>query len=115
MFKIRFLTAGFCLCGLFTHSIYAQEFGVRAGANFSFFSNDFTMKGGNPGLLVGGIVNLPISNALHITGGLDYSQLSGQIDGTPRVTSSGAILTRESNITIHALEASVLGAYQLPL
>ena len=115
MNKIRFLSAGICLCSFFTHNIYAQEFGVRAGATFSYFTNDFTLKGGNPGLLIGGIVNLPLSNAIHLTGGLDYTQLSGQITGNPQVTSSGAILTRESNITIHALEASVLGAYQLPL
>jgi hypothetical protein len=115
MFKIRFLSAGICLCSFLTHSIYAQEFGVRAGATFSYFTNDLSMKGGNPGLLIGGIVNIPISDAIHISGGLDYSQLSGQIDGMPQVTNSGAILTRESNITIHTLEASALGGYKLPL
>ncbi|HEU5290941.1 MAG TPA: outer membrane beta-barrel protein [Cyclobacteriaceae bacterium] len=115
MHKIRLLSVCVCLCSLFAHSTCAQEFGVRTGATFSFFTNDFIMKGGNPGLLVGGIVSLPLSDAIHITGGLDYSQLSGQIDGSPQVTSGGAILTRESNITIHMLEASALGAYQLPL
>jgi hypothetical protein len=115
MFKISFLTAGFCLCSLFMQSIYAQEYGVRAGINFSFFSNDFVLKGGNPGLLLGGIINYPLSDAVHLTGGVDYSQLSGQINGNPQTTNSGAVLTRESNITIHALEASALGGYQLPL
>ena len=115
MRKIRFLTAGICLCGFFIQPVHAQEFGVRAGATFSYFSNDFTMKGGNPGLLVGGIVNYNLSDAFHITGGLDYSQLSGRINGIPKSTNIGGILTQENNITIHALEASALGGYQLPL
>lgn len=115
MCRIRFLTAGICLCSFFMQSIYAQEFGVRAGTNISFFSDDFTMRGGNPGLLVGGIVNLPLSDAIEITGGVDYAQLSGQLNSRPMQTSNGAILTRENNITIHALEASALGGYKLPL
>jgi hypothetical protein len=115
MLKIRFLTAGICFCSLFAPGVYAQEFGVRAGATFSFFTDDFLMKGGNPGLVVGGIVNLPLSDAIQISGGLDYAQLAGQIDGSPQQAGSGAILTRESNITIHTLEVSALGGYKLPL
>lgn len=114
MYKIGFLTASICVCSFFMQNTYAQEFGVRVGTNISFFSNDFSMRGGNPGLLLGGIVNLPLSDAIQIAGGVDYSQLRGQIDGSPE-SKSGAILTRENNITIHTVEASTLVGYKLPL
>ena len=115
MLKIRSFFTCLCLLIFLTHDIYAQEFGVRAGATFSFFTNDFVMRGGNPGLVVGGIASLPLSDAIHVSAGLDYSQLCGQIDGLPEVTNAGAVVTKESNITIHMLEASALGGYKLPL
>ncbi len=103
-------------CGLFANNnAFSQQFGARVGTAFSYFTDDFKMKGGNPGLLVGGIVNYPLTDAILLTGGLDYVQLRGTIENTPVFTSTGATWIRESNITIHAIEASGYGAYKLPL
>jgi hypothetical protein len=102
-------------CGVLTdNSALAQQFGARVGTAFSYFTDDFKMKGGNPGLLVGGIVNYPLSDAILLTGGLDYIQMRGTLQNIPTFN-SGAIWIRESNITIHAIEASGYGAYKLPL
>ncbi|MFZ1805858.1 MAG: hypothetical protein WAU36_01475 [Cyclobacteriaceae bacterium] len=95
--------------------VCAQQFGAHVGTSFSYFTDDFNLKGGNPGLLIGGLVNYPISDAILLTGGLDYLQISGSIDNTPTFTNNGALWLKESNITIHTIEASAYGAYKLPL
>jgi hypothetical protein len=98
--------------------LYAQEFGARVGSSFSYYTNDFRFESGSPALVVGGIVNYPLSDNIQLTGGLDYHQIKGSIQNTPTFVSAGSTsYTRSKNsvITIHAIEASALAGYKLPL
>jgi hypothetical protein len=92
----------------------AQEFGAKIGASFSSISNDYRFEGIGPGLLIGGIVNYPLSDGLQVTGGLDYNQLKGSVQNSPSMVGTDLKL-KESNITFHAIEASALLGYRLPL
>src|SRR4051812_10383073 len=98
--------------------VYGQDgalsYGAKVGSTFTYFTNDFKLEGGNPGLQVGGIVNYQLSDAMQITGDLDYTQLRGVIKGNP-TTVSGYQVVKDNNLTIHALEANGLFGYKLPL
>jgi hypothetical protein len=98
--------------------LYAQQFGARIGSSFSYYTNDFRFESGSPALVVGGIVNYPLSDNLQLTGGLDYHQIKGSIQNTPtsvNVGSTSFVRSKNSAITIHAIEASALAGYKLPL
>jgi hypothetical protein len=93
----------------------AQEFGARIGTSFSYFTNNFSLQnGGGPGLLIGGVVNYPLSDALGLTGGIDYHQIKGSVQNNPTAVGN-ALRIKDSNITVHAIEASALVGYKLPL
>lgn len=107
------------LLSLLLTPLLAQEdsgvsFGARVGSSFSFFDNNYRFEGGSPGLLVGGVVNYNLSEALQLTGGLDYHQLRGSIAGTPRTIGTTTVL-RDNNLTIHTFELNGLAGYKLPL
>lgn len=89
-------------------------FGARVGSSFSFFDNDYRFQGGSPGLLVGGVVNYNLSDALQLTGGLDYYQLRGNIAGIPKTIGTSTVL-RDNNLTIHTFDLNGLIGYRLPL
>lgn len=98
--------------------VYAQDgaltYGAKVGSTFTYFTNDFKLEGGNPGLQVGGIVNYDLSGLMQVTGDLGYTQLRGVIKGNPQIV-SGYNVVKDNNLTIHALEANGLFGYKLPL
>lgn len=97
---------------------YAQDskiaFGGRVGINFSYITDNFRLEGGNPGLLLGGVVNYNLSDAMQLTGGIDYNQVSGSIKSNPYLFGSRTVV-RENNLTLHTFEANGMFGYKLPL
>jgi len=108
------LCACFLILFLFEGKIFAQEFGARVGTSFSSFANDYRFEGAGPGLVLGGFVNIPLSDVMQVTGGIDYQQLKGSVQNSPAFVGSD-IRLKESNITFHTVEASALLGYKLPL
>ena len=92
----------------------ALSYGAKIGSNFSYFTNDFRLEGGNPGLQIGGVVNYELSGLMQVTGGLDYAQLRGVIKGNPESVGNWTVL-RDNNLTIHTVDASGMFGYKLPL
>ncbi len=104
-----------CLLALvIAQELKAQEFGAHIGGNSSFFTPNFRLEAGHLGLVVGGFVNHDLSEVLQLTGGIDYSQLSGTINSNPETIGSLLVL-KNNNITVHTFEASGLIGYKLPL
>ena len=99
-------------------TMHAQTFGARIGTSFSFFTNDLKLKGSSPALVVGGVINFPLSEKIQLTGGLDYQQIKGGLVQSPTYVSMGTasfLRLKESNITFHIAELNALIGYKLPL
>jgi hypothetical protein len=98
--------------------MHAQTLGARVGTSFSFFTNDIKLKGSSPALVVGGVINFPLSEKIQLTGGLDYEQIKGSLVQSPTYVTMGSasfLRLKESNITFHAAELNALIGYKLPM
>ncbi len=90
------------------------NFSAHIGTSLTSFAKDDSFSSSAFGLTVGGSAGYRFSESLRALVHIDYNQLKGFSDGATLITSEFTAVTKNQAL-IHLGEATVMGAYRLPL
>jgi hypothetical protein len=92
----------------------ALDFSAHVGTAITSFAKDNSFGSSAFGLTAGGTVEYSFNNSFHALLHVDYNELKGFTDGATLETTQYTSVTKNKT-TIRLAEASLLGAYRLPL
>ncbi len=95
-------------------------YGVKLGSSFSYFSEDFELDGGNPGLVIGGFVNFTPIELLTLQGEIQYHLQRARIEGVPKenpneIDALSYTSVENQNVSLNTVEVPLLATVDLPL